>query len=260
MPPVDTLWLPVLAFLLSAAGVYLGMRTAPLSGAMAEVRPDRWHTAGMIPKLAGPGMAAGLALALPFEQWLVAGLACAIGVYDDHRRLSPAAKALLLLIPAGAAMLLTGLWWIGPAIWIAANALNLLDHADGIAAAAALAACLFGGNPDGLVAAAAIAGFLVFNLTPARSFMGDGGSLLLGTSLVLLAARQGPLASTAWLALPLADSLLVVISRLRRGQKPWIGGTDHSGHRLLRAGVSPHLLPWIYFGLAASIVVLVAAL
>jgi UDP-GlcNAc:undecaprenyl-phosphate GlcNAc-1-phosphate transferase len=251
MPTTEILWSASIAFLLSAAGVYLGMRIAPLSGAMAEVRSDRWHTAGMVPKLAGPGIAAALALALPFEQWLIAAAACAIGVYDDHRRLSPATKALLLMVPAGAAMLVTGLWWIGPAIWIAANALNLLDHADGIAAAAALAACLFGGSPDGVVAAAAIAGFLVFNLTPARSFMGDGGSLLLGTSLVLLAARQGPLVSTAWLALPLADSLLVVISRLRRGQKPWIGGTDHSGHRLLRAGVSPYLLPWLYFGAAA---------
>lgn len=250
----------ILAFTLTALGVFIGMRIATRTGAMAEVRPDRWHTAGVIPKLAGPGMAAGLALALPFEQWLVAAAACVIGIYDDHRRLSPAIKALLLLIPAVAAMLMTGLWWIGPAIWIAANAFNLLDHADGVAAATALAACLFGGNPDGIVAAAAVAGFLVFNLTPARSFMGDGGSLLLGTSLVLLAARQGPLVSTAWLALPLADSLLVVLSRLRRGQKPWIGGTDHSGHRLLRAGVSPHLLPWIYFGLAAGIVALAAGL
>ncbi|WP_341913839.1 undecaprenyl/decaprenyl-phosphate alpha-N-acetylglucosaminyl 1-phosphate transferase [Ferrovibrio terrae] len=256
MPTVAIFLQGLAAFTLAALGVFIGMQIAARTGAMAEVRPDRWHTVGKIPKLAGPGLAAGMFLALPLELWLIAATAGAIGIYDDHRRLSPAAKALLLLLPAVGAMLVTGLWWVGPAIWIAANACNLLDHADGIAAATALAACLFGGHADGAIAAAAIAGFLIFNLTPARSFMGDGGSLMLGTALVLLSMGQGPVVSAAWLALPLADSLLVVISRLRQGQKPWIGGTDHSGHRLLRAGVSPYLLPWLYFGLTAIIATL----
>lgn len=256
MPPVDIAFLAITAFVLTAAGSYAGMRIAPRTGAVAAVRPDRWHAAGSIPKLAGPGLALGLAVALPFEYWGVAALAGGIGIYDDHRRLPAAAKALLLLIPAIAGGYVTGLWWVGPAIWIAANSFNLLDHADGVAASTALAVCLFGGGSDGIIAAAAIAGFLVFNLTPARSFMGDGGSLMLGTVLVLLSARQGPAASLAWLALPLLDTTLVVTSRLRRGQKPWIGGTDHSGHRLLRAGISPRLLPWLYFATAAAIVLL----
>lgn len=242
------------ACLLSATGTYIGMRLSPHLGVMALVRSDRWHSGTAIPKLAGPGLAAGLIVALPFEHWLVALLAGAIGLYDDHRRLGPLTKALTLLVPAVAGTLVTGLWWIGPAIWIASNAFNLLDHADGIAATTALAVCLFGGSPDGVIAAAAITGFLIFNLPPARCFMGDGGSLMLGTTLILLSANQGMAVSAAWLALPLADSTLVVVSRLRRRQKPWVGGTDHSGHRLLRAGMPAHLLPWLYFAIAAAIV------
>jgi UDP-GlcNAc:undecaprenyl-phosphate GlcNAc-1-phosphate transferase len=245
-----------LAFILSAFGVYAGIRLGPRTGAVAAVRPDRWHADGVVPKLAGPGLALGLAVALPPGAWITAALAGVIGIIDDHRRLGVTSKALLLLLPAAAAITVTELWWTGPAVWIAANSLNLLDHADGVAAAAAMAVCLFGGATQGPVAAAAIAGFMIFNLPPARSFMGDGGSLMLGTALVLLSAEQGIATTASWLLLPLADTALVVISRLRRGQKPWVGGTDHSGHRLLRTGLSAHLVPWLYFlvaGLAAGI-------
>lgn len=241
------------AFLLALAGVWLGMHVARRTGAVAHVQADRWHQTGVVPKLAGPGLLAGLIAALPLDLWLVAASACFVGCLDDHHRFPAGKKALLLLIPAILSAFVTGLPWIAPAVWIAANAWNLLDHADGIAGGAALAALLLGGGADGATAAAAVAGFLVFNYPPARSFMGDGGSLLLGTVIVLLAAKtSGPVGVLAWCALPLADSALVVASRLRRGVKPWIGGTDHSGHRLLRAGLPGRLLPVIYFFAAAA--------
>jgi UDP-GlcNAc:undecaprenyl-phosphate GlcNAc-1-phosphate transferase len=245
-------WPLAAAFLVALAGTWLGMRLAPRLGAVAQVQADRWHQSGAMPKLAGPGLLAGLVFALPLPLWLVAASACLIGCLDDRKRLAAGPKALLLLVPALAGAWVTGQAWVAPAIWIAANAWNLLDHADGLAAAAACAACLLMGIAGGPPAAAALAGFLVFNLPPARSFMGDGGSLLLGTTLVLLAAPLGPEAALAWSAVPLLDSALVVVSRLQRGAKPWIGGTDHSGHRLLRSGLPAFLLPPLY-ALAAAL-------
>ncbi len=244
-------WPVAAAFLMTLAGIWLGMRLAPRLNAVAHVQADRWHQSGAVPKFAGPGLLAGFAFALPLEQWLVAALACLIGCLDDRQRLAAGPKALLLLLPALAGAWLTGLPWVAPAIWIAANAWNLLDHADGLAGAAALAACAAMGVAGGPVAAAALGAFLVFNLPPARSFMGDGGSLLVGTTLILLLAPLGPQAAIAWCAIPLLDTALVVASRLQRGAKPWIGGTDHSGHRLLRAGLPAWALPPLYAAAAA---------
>ena len=86
--------------------------------------------------------------------------------------------------------------------------------------------------------------------------MGDGGSLMIGTALVLFAAKAGPGHVVLCLLVPLLDTTLVVLSRLRARQKPWIGGTDHSGHRLLRLGVPPRFLPLIYFAAAAVFLLL----
>lgn len=239
------------AFVVAFAGIWAGMRVAPRFGAMAEVRADRWHQAGAVPKLAGPGLLAGFWFALPLEQWLVAALACLVGVWDDRRHMSAGSKALALLLPALAGYYVTRQVWVAPAIWIAANAWNLLDHADGVAAGAALGVLLLAGGAPGSIAAAALMAFLLLNFPPARCFLGDGGSLMLGTTMVLLALPGGAETALLWSAVPLADSALVVCSRLRRGAAPWIGGMDHSAHRLLRSGLSPWLLPLLYAGFAA---------
>jgi len=239
------------AFVVAFAGIWLGMRMAPYLGAMAEVRADRWHQAGAVPKLAGPGLLAGFWFTLPLEQWLVAALACLVGVWDDRRRMSAGHKALALLLPALAGYYVTQQIWVAPAIWIAANAWNLLDHADGVAAGAALGVLLLAGGVPHSIAAAALFAFLLLNFPPARCFLGDGGSLMLGTAMVLLAVPQGAAAALLWCAVPLADSALVVCSRLLRGAAPWIGGMDHSAHRLLRLGLRPWLLPLLYAGAAA---------
>lgn len=91
-----------------------------------------------------------------------------------------------------------------------------------------------------LVLAGALAGFLVFNLPPARIFLGDAGSLLLGGLLSagawVFASGSGRLSD--WLALPLIlayplfDITFVTLTRLARRQAPWIGGRDHTTHRL----------------------------
>jgi UDP-GlcNAc:undecaprenyl-phosphate GlcNAc-1-phosphate transferase len=101
----------------------------------------------------------------------------------------------------------------------------------------------------------ALAGFLVFNVAPARIFMGDGGSLFIGYMLATLAARTvyidtdhaGYALGSAWygvfmplivLAIPLYDGVYVTLWRISRGKSPFIGGHEHISHRLVELGLS----------------------
>ena len=112
------------------------------------------------------------------------------------------------------------------------------------------------GGVSGMSGAGACAGFLIYNWPPARAFLGDGGSLMLGTLLVLSWYPHGRLAMIAGLAVPLIDAGFVVLRRVRSGRPPWLGGTDHTGHVLLRAGVRPSWLPVFYAGVAVAFAVL----
>lgn len=233
----------------AAAGTWLFAKLARKVGAVATVKADRWHVSGAVPRLAGPALLAAASPWLGGNELAVCAFVCALGTMDDIRPLSPALKALGLLAAGAGAIWATDLWWTGPALWLVANAVNLLDHADGIAASAAAAAFLGLGGDAGLAGAGACAGFLLFNYPPARTFMGDSGSLTLGAMAVIIGAENAGMAATAiWCAIPLADAVFVTVRRVMRGQKPWVGGVDHSGHALLRAGLPARLLPPIYFG------------
>jgi UDP-GlcNAc:undecaprenyl-phosphate GlcNAc-1-phosphate transferase len=143
-------------------------------------------------------------------------------------------------------------------IVVVTNGCNLLDNVDGalgaistvIATAVGVAALLGGQFLVGdlaLAIAGACLGFLVHNWHPAMIFMGDAGSLFLGFLLAALALRldtavapfAGAVAAALLVAPALFDTSLVVISRLRAGRSILIGGTDHTAHRLRRAGVGP---------------------
>jgi UDP-GlcNAc:undecaprenyl-phosphate/decaprenyl-phosphate GlcNAc-1-phosphate transferase len=151
------------------------------------------------------------------------------------------------------------------AFWIVGvvNAFNLMDNIDG--AAATVAAVCAGGagvlaltRADTELAVAAFAltgacaGFLGQNLrSPARIFLGDGGSMPIGlivAGLAMLVVSRGPLGGSAVLAgalivgLPILDTALVVISRRRRRTPVMQGNVDHLTHRLLpRAGSTRRL-------------------
>ena len=206
-----------------------------------------------------------------------ASLVALLGAWDDRRPLSPYVKlagealAAGVLIASGVQVTLLGQrlgGGLGAAadlgltlLWVVAltNAANLLDNMDGALAgvtlvAAAAIALLAQGSGQLLVAplAAALAGaclgFLAYNRSPASIFMGDAGSLFLGFLLAALGIKlrfpgQSPAAS--WmvpvlvLADPLFDTLLVVVSRLRRGLNPLKhGGKDHLAHRLVARGAT----------------------
>jgi UDP-GlcNAc:undecaprenyl-phosphate/decaprenyl-phosphate GlcNAc-1-phosphate transferase len=152
----------------------------------------------------------------------------------------------------------TVLWIVG-----LTNAFNMLDNMDGLAASVGLiASALFCGAqvPVGglfvpaalLVVVGALAGFLVFNRSPARLFMGDAGSNFLGFLLGSLTvvgtytrdesgsgySRFGVLAPLLVMAVPLYDMTSVVLIRLREGRSPFVGDRRHFSHRLVARGLT----------------------
>jgi UDP-GlcNAc:undecaprenyl-phosphate GlcNAc-1-phosphate transferase len=135
------------------------------------------------------------------------------------------------------------------------NAVNLSDGLDGLAGGLALlclcALAVLGaitGNLTvtgiALIESGAILGFLRFNTHPARVFMGDGGSQMLGFSIGVLALlatqREGSALSAALplllLGLPILDTLTVMVLRVRAGRSPFSSDRNHIHHRLLDLG------------------------
>jgi UDP-GlcNAc:undecaprenyl-phosphate GlcNAc-1-phosphate transferase len=140
------------------------------------------------------------------------------------------------------------------------NALNLLDNMDGLAAGIASVASAFFLimallEGLGLVASLAAAtlgacvAFLYYNFSPASLFMGDAGSMVLGFTLAVLGIKlnfKGIPMSISWaipviiLGVPLFDTTLVVVSRLLRHKPIYLGGKDHTSHRLVAVfGMTP---------------------
>lgn len=205
-----------------------------------------------------------------------------VGVADDVKSLPRVFRA---LAQVGAALLA---WWAGfrvglpweplnlpiTLIWIVGitNAFNLLDNMDGLTAGVAgIAATGFAtmGLVHGLyivpIVASALAGacggFLVHNRHPAKIFMGDAGSMFIGFLLALLGLelRFDNLLQTTFLVpvvvlgVPILDTTLVVLSRIRSKKPVFLGGRDHVSHRLIALGLpvreAVHLLYAGAFGL-----------
>lgn len=198
-----------------------------------------------------------------------ATLLLVVGVVDDQRGMSPRSKLLaqagaaILLVIGGAGVGFFPFTWMNLAatiFWVAAicNAMNLLDNMDGLSAGVTAIACAFftllalwhGQIWVSIVAAVllgATLGFLRYNWNPATIFMGDAGSLLLGFLLAVLALKlrfpnvdpqRTWLIPLLILAVPIFDTTVVTISRLRRGVPISSGGRDHVSHRLVRLGMS----------------------
>jgi UDP-GlcNAc:undecaprenyl-phosphate GlcNAc-1-phosphate transferase len=187
-----------------------------------------------------------------------------LGLWDDRRGLSPWVKLAGQFLAAGIVAMTDVRIVLSPydalnialtMLWVVAitNAMNLLDNMDGlsggIAAIAALYFLLFAAMSGqylvGALAAALVGaciGFLFYNLNPASIFMGDTGSLFLGFTLASLAIKlrfPENSAFVTWmvpvfvLAVPIFDTSLVIVSRLRRGLNPLTTpGKDHLSHRL----------------------------
>ncbi|MEK7461384.1 MAG: MraY family glycosyltransferase [Patescibacteria group bacterium] len=133
------------------------------------------------------------------------------------------------------------------------NVMNFLDGLDGLATGvgsvalltlASLAVAPFVGQPALafllLILLAASLGFLPSNWHPAKIFLGDSGSQLMGYLLGVAAIISGGKLATAALvlSLPILDALWAVIRRLATGQSPFVGDREHLHHRLLDLGIS----------------------
>jgi UDP-GlcNAc:undecaprenyl-phosphate GlcNAc-1-phosphate transferase len=138
------------------------------------------------------------------------------------------------------------------------NSINFFDNVDGGASGTVAISSLFlfllslqGGQYSiaalSLVLTGATTGFLLWNKPPARIYMGDAGALFLGILIATLTLRfdPNPINLSAGFALPILllsvpilDTSVAVISRLRRRISPFQGGQDHLSHRLMRAGLS----------------------
>ena len=248
-------------------------------GLVAPPREDRWHRQPTALLGGPPIVVAALTTFLLTGDvrshrlllaWAGGALLIAtLGLLDDLFRLRPASK-LIGQIVAALVPISLGLgipvfhpilsFWI-TLVWIVgiANAFNLIDNMDGLAAGiAAIAAGFLGfhslqaGNIPLALAVLCVAGaamgFLVYNFKPASIFMGDGGSLFLGYSLGTLSLMDlgsRPLVSFSIvavplfvLAIPIFDTTLVTLLRLANRRSIAQGGRDHSSHRLVSLGLS----------------------
>jgi UDP-GlcNAc:undecaprenyl-phosphate GlcNAc-1-phosphate transferase len=209
----------------------------------------------------------------------------AIGLWDDMRNLRPAPR---LLIQSAAGLftawilisqdtignptnsiiidaLITSIWVVG-----ICNSINFFDNLDGGAAgtvavtSSALFVLGFQGQQFMIAALSAVTagatiGFLLWNKSPARIYMGDAGALFLGVLIATLTIRLKPDTEVMWtslatpvllLAVPILDTSVAVISRIKRGISPFQGGHDHLSHRLIRGGLSRRTAAFSLWGLS----------
>ena len=238
-----------------------------------------WSNFWLATSVLGPAVAMGL-----------------IGLWDDLKSLKPLSRFIgqsiaglivsIILVfndnvgnPTG----ITGLDIAITVLWIVGicNSINFFDNLDGGAAgtvaitAISLTYLAITGNQYfiaalSVVVAGATLGFLIWNRTPARIYMGDAGALFLGVLIATLTVRFNPstdnsIASFAipilLLAIPILDTTVAVFSRLRRKVSPFQGGQDHLSHRLVRAGLSRKISAitlWSLTGLFGFFAVLVS--
>jgi UDP-GlcNAc:undecaprenyl-phosphate GlcNAc-1-phosphate transferase len=226
-------------------------------GLVDEPGPLKVHTrpvpylggVAVLVALAGPVLGARPSLLVPL------GLACALGLADDATDLPPAVR-----LAAEAAIGVTAAVAVGHhnaarivlgvlVVLVLVNAINLLDGLDGLAAGVTVAAAagfyvvLAGaGATLALALAGAVAGFLVWNAPPARVYLGDSGSYLIGTALAMLflAAAQQPAevvsGACLFLAVPVADTTIAVVRRLRAGRPLLRGDRGHVYDQLVDRG------------------------
>ncbi len=265
------------AFLAALALTPLTRRLAWVTGYIDHPDPRKAH-AEATPLLGGLAIAASLVLAPLLARAVsareianpslglvaAAAIALGLGLLDDRRPLGPLGK-LTGQLAAGACLV----WWgtdVAPlrenpllgaiallGVTTLLNAINFLDNMDGILVAfipvtsgGFVALAIVHGAPVHLALAwgliGACAGFLVYNAPPARIFLGDAGSHLLGIALAAL-ALQALEGSFTWphlaavltiLAYPLFDVTFVVWDRIRGHRPVHVGSIDHTTHRIAK--------------------------
>lgn len=218
------------------------------------------------------------------------GVILAFGVWDDRAdldyRLKFAGQCLAALIVWWVGARVEYLPWIGEltpiwslgltmlALLAITNAVNLADGLDGLAGGStllSLTAIAVLGYMAGQVAVVLIAlavmgsilGFLRFNTHPAQIFMGDGGSQFLGfaTGVLVIFLTQGAESPYSLslpallLGLPILDTVLVMVQRVREGRSPFSADKNHIHHRLLALGLDHYQAVFIIYVVQALLII-----
>jgi UDP-GlcNAc:undecaprenyl-phosphate GlcNAc-1-phosphate transferase len=201
-----------------------------------------------------------------------------LGLFDDLKVLTPLVKlagqivaALVLvkaqvmvqldILPPALNLVLTVVWLVG-----ITNAINIIDVSDGLAAGVASIAGIFlyiisiwtGAFTSAVLTLALVGstlGFLAYNRPPAKIFLGDAGSMLLGFLLGAIAMTGrytyvhpfAAIAPIVILGVPIFDTLFVMGARLARGLPLMHGSPDHFAVRLRNYGVRPGIIALIAY-------------
>lgn len=215
---------------------------------------------------------------------LAASIIVTLGLFDDLKVLTPSVKLAgqivaaivavkagimirLTILPDWGAVLLTIVWLVGMT-----NALNLIDVSDGLAAGVASIGGMFlyiialqsGAETIAMLVVPLVGstlGFLAYNRPPARIFMGDTGSMLLGFMLGALAMighytfrhTLAAFAPLVILGVPLFDTAFVMGARAIRGIPLMRGSPDHFAVRLRNHGMKAGRIALIGYVSAASL-------
>ncbi len=303
---------------------------APRIGAMATPGTRSVH-AEPIPSLGGAAMFGGFLAAMavasqlnqfqgmfadssePLGILLGAGVMFLVGAVDDLREVSPPAKVAGQILSASLLSLfgVTMLYFRVPfasyqyivlspdlaplvtvvAVVLLANALNLIDGLDGLAAGIVLiagtamflyadrlfkAGLLEGSNIGPLIAVIAVAvcaGFLPHNFNPARIFMGDAGAMFLGLLMAVTTITIGGRTADEFsgqtyfffapllipiviLAVPVVDTAFSFVRRAAARRKVFVADREHLHHRLMRLGHGPRrsvVILWLWTALLSAV-------
>jgi UDP-GlcNAc:undecaprenyl-phosphate GlcNAc-1-phosphate transferase len=247
-------------------------------------------------------LAANIFNVLPFNSWISQKffwigllIILATGLIDDIRGMNAWQKFTCQFLAAGLAVLggcsIEAFYSPGGAtlelgrftypfsiLWImfVINSVNLLDGLDGLASGISLiisggilVIAMISGNIFLVVLAIAliggILGFLRFNYHPAKIFMGDVGSLMLGYLLACFSVEALKVAkshqvyflvSLTLLGMPITDTLISFFRRMGRGDHPFKPDREHIHHRLLKLGVSHLDSVWMMYYFTLLYVVL----
>jgi UDP-GlcNAc:undecaprenyl-phosphate/decaprenyl-phosphate GlcNAc-1-phosphate transferase len=292
----------IVALSTTAALIPVLSRWAPAFGLTDKPGPRKVHAVA-VPRVGGLAMAVGILvpvlatvpLTAPIRGVLLGILILlCFGVWDDRVDLGYRTKLLGQILAAGVCMGVGGISVgrvmidgrsLAPGLFSecitfvfligVTNAVNLSDGLDGLAGGLALlclcAVALFAVATGHsavialcLIEAGAILGFLRFNTHPARIFMGDSGSQLLGFSVgaLSLMATQGANSDLSaalpilLLGLPILDTLTVMSTRILAGRSPFAADKNHLHHRLLAIGFAHREAVAIVYLLQVGLVLL----
>lgn len=253
-------------------------KIAIIKGYVARPKEDRWHKKDTA--LFG-GVAIFISFIVPYAIFvqlsiesigiiICGSIIFGLGLFDDIRGMKPHTKVIgqiivaSLLVSFGVSikvipyqiisMPLTVLW-----IVVIVNSFNLLDNMDGLSAGIAaivsglifLVAFLTGNillTLPALILAGGLLGFLRYNFSPAKIFMGDCGSMFIGFMLATITLQGSWKESTHLvmmlaipvlvLAVPILDTVFVAVARGLSAHKIFQGGKDHISHRMVVLGLS----------------------